>query len=274
MKNKNKIRIILLIVLVVTLFLITIFGYINIFLKEKNRENYSNDAEAFYEENKEPVFEIEKIILYNSATAKDNSDGKLKNIDISQFTDIEIFINNTAKIKELTPENTINQLYIDNIKIDSKSDVGEDVLNYKNPYSCGKYQELQNYDNKRIFFEILNSNNKNKAADYEKPVFYTDCSNPISLGFINKDILKNCEVQNTGALKFDGSMLKVANINLKDLYTTISFTLHLINNYNEEFVTNIILDIDLEKEDSPIYTGYSLEILNKDHKAFLKVNKK
>ena len=234
-------------------------------------------AVRFVEENKEPVFKIGKIILYSSANAIDNSNGLLKNFDISQFTDIEIYIDNTTKNKEITAENTISELYIDNIKISGAQDSGEKVINYKNPLECGKYVDIDNFREDGILFKIVNSNKKNQSADYNEPVFYTDCSNPISLGYINKNILTNCELTaNSGSISFDGSILRSANIGIENLKTTISFTIHLKNNYNEEFVCNVKIDNDLESEEENdgIYTGYIMKIIEnkEDEYNFLKTS--
>ena len=192
--------------------------------------------------------------------------GTLKNFDISQFTDIEIYIDNTAKSKEITAENTINEMYIDNIKISGKSSNGEKVINYKNPLECGKYVDIENFREDGILFKIVNSNKKNQSSDYNEPIFYTDCSNPISLGYINKNVLTNCELTaNSGSIAFDGSILRSANIDIDDLKTIITFTIHLKNNYNEEFVCNVKIDNDLESEEQGndgIYTGYIMKIID------------
>lgn len=271
--KKQKIIKILIILLEIVLLVIAFFAYRFIYTKEINKARYAEEAERFIKENQEPIFKIDKMILYNSANAIDNSEGKLQNMDISQFTDIAIFINNTSKIKEITAENTINQIYIDNIKITTSSENGEKIFNYKNPYNVGKYQDLKKYENNGIYYKVLNSNSKNNSANYDEPVFYTDCSNPISLGFINKNILTNCEVNNTGSISFDGSILKAANIDVKDLKTTLNFTIHLKNNYNEEFISNVTIDINLEKENQAIYTGYMMEIIDTKELKFLKVSK-
>ena len=45
------------------------------------------------EENENSVFNIQKILVYSSATAVDNSeDQSLKDVSISQFSDISIYI--------------------------------------------------------------------------------------------------------------------------------------------------------------------------------------
>ena len=273
--KKASIKKPLIIIIDIILLIVSIIAYKYIYEVEVGKQIYSEEAVRFVEENKEPVFKIGKIILYSSANAIDNSNGLLKNFDISQFTDIEIYIDNTTKNKEITAENTISELYIDNIKISGAQDSGEKVINYKNPLECGKYVDIDNFREDGILFKIVNSNKKNQSADYNEPVFYTDCSNPISLGYINKNILTNCELTaNSGSISFDGSILRSANIGIENLKTTISFTIHLKNNYNEEFVCNVKIDNDLESENDGIYTGYIMKIIEnkEDEYNFLKTS--
>ena len=45
-----------------------------------------------------------------------------------------------------------------------------------------------------VNFNIINTNSENENTDYSNPTFYTDCSNPISLGYLNKDIVTNYAV--------------------------------------------------------------------------------
>ena len=218
--KKANIKKPLIIIIDIILLIVSIIAYKYIYEVEVGKQIYSEEAVKFVEENKEPVFKIGKIILYSSANAIDNSNGLLKNFDISQFTDIEIYIDNTAKSKEITAENTINQMYIDNIKISGAQNSGDKVINYKNPLECGKYVDIDNFREDGILFKIVNSNKKNQTADYNEPIFYTDCSNPISLGYINTNVLTNCELTaNSGSISFDGSILIIANIDIENLKT-------------------------------------------------------
>ncbi len=259
--KRRKINIISTIIVILILFLISVLGYKYIFEVETLRTRYAKESVEFVENNNNPVFKIGQIILFSSANATDNSDGKLKNIDISQFTDMAIYIDNKGKVKEITPENTINEIYIDNIKIEGASNMGEKIFNYKNPKNIGKYVDLSNWQQDGILFSVLNTNPKNDLANYDDPIFYTDCSNPISLGLINKNILTNCEVsEETGSITFDGSILRGANVNLKDLKTKVSFTINVTNNYNEKYACNVELDIDLESENQEIYSGYLVKM--------------
>ena len=80
--------------------------------------SFANEVSKFLVKNEEPIFKIDEVILYSSAAAEDNSEGKiLKDLDISQFTDISIKIDNKSYISDLSNKNTISELYIDNITI-------------------------------------------------------------------------------------------------------------------------------------------------------------
>ena len=57
---------------------------------------------------------------------------------------------------------------------------------------------------------------------------------------MNKNILTSCEVNSENAsISFDGTILAQAGIDVKTLNSKISFTIHIINNYNEEYVCNV-----------------------------------
>lgn len=267
--KKRKINPVSTLIIVIVLCLISVLGYKYIFEVETQKKIYAEESVKFIENNENPVFRIGQIILYSSANAVDNSDGQLKSLDISQFTDMAIYIDNKSQSEEITAENTINEMYINNIKIESASENGEKLFNYKNPQNCGKYVELSNWQQDGILFNIVNTNQKNRAANYDENIFYTDCSNPISLGFINKNILIGCEASNTvGTLTFDGSILKNANVNLDELRTKISFDINVTNNYNEKFVCNLELDLDLTSENDEIYSGYLVKMLKTDSNKY------
>ena len=273
--KKRKIKASTLLILDIFLIVISVLVYKYIFEVETTKKIYAEQTSKFIENNENPVFKIGKIILYSSANAVDNSNGELKNIDITQFTDMEIYIDNKIKNAEITAENTINEMYISNIKIQSKNEIGEKIFNYKNPLYCGKYVELDNWQEDGILFNIVNTNEKNNESDYDNSIFYTDCSNPISLGYINKNILTGCEVSgDSGTITFDGTILKDAGVNLEELGVTISFSINITNNYNEKFVCDVAIDNNLTSEDEGIYSGYLMKILNPegDNYNFIKIS--
>ena len=269
--NKHKI----LLVIDIFLIIVSIIGCKYIFGLELQKTVFTNQLEQFSKENKNPVFRVGQIILYSSANAIDNSDGRLENVSISQFTDIAIYIDNKNKNPKLTAENTIKELYIDNIKVKVNSEDGEHIFNYKNPKEFGKYVSLRNYENDKILMNVISTNEQINKADYNKNIFYTDCTNPISLGFINRNFIKNGKVTDAqGLLLFDGSILKNANVDLKTISGKIDFLVHIKNNLGENFICNVSIENDLTKNEGEILNGYSMKILDlKDKKYdFLKVS--
>jgi len=245
-------------ILIITLFIVFLLYYNLIFSVVFARNAFANKMIELAEENEKTIFNVQKILLYSSANAIDNSeDQSLKNMSISQFTDISIYIDNTSTISELTDENTIKQLYIDDIKITSNSNIGNKILNYKNPLEFGKYKIIEKPENRRIDFNIVNTNSENQKNDYTSPTFYTDCSNPISLGYMNEDILTNYAVsKDANTVSFNGKVLKEANINLEDINYTLTFKIHIVNNLNQKFVYNMNLGVSLNDDNGGIYNGY------------------
>ena len=245
-------------VLIITSFIVFLLYYNLVFSVVFARNAFANEMIEIADENESTIFSIQKIVLYSSANAIDNSsDQSLKDMSICQYTDISIYLDNISTISELTDENTIKQLYIDNIVINSNADIGIKSLNYKNPLNFGKYAMMQSPENNRIDFNIVNTNSENENNDYTSPTFYTDCSNPISLGYMNKDILTNYSVsQDANTVSFNGKVLQQANVNLEDINYTLTFKIHIINNLNEKFVYNMKLDVNLNDDNGGIYNGY------------------
>ena len=202
-------------------------------------------------------FEIKEILLYSNADVVDNSEYQsLEDISANQFSDISITIDNKKDTSELTSANTIKELYIDNIKIISRNNYSEKILNYKNPLSIGKYTELQQPENERIDFKIISSNEEDYETNYDEPTFFTDCSNPITLGYLNKNVLYNYSISdNNKKIYYNAKILKEAGINTKDLNSILKFTIHIINNKNQHFYCDITTDLSLDDDFTNV--GYS-----------------
>lgn len=245
-------------ILIILLFAIFLLYYNLVFSVVFARNSFANEMIEIADENENAIFNIQKILLYSNANAIDNSkDQSLKDMSICQYTDISIYIDNTSTISELTDENTIKQLYIDNIVVSSNADIGTKILNYKNPLDFGKYKTIETPENNKIDFNIVNTNTENENNDYSSPTFYTDCSNPISLGYMNKDILTNYSVsQDANSVSFNGKVLKEANVNLEDINYTLTFKIHIVNNLNQKFVYHMKLNVGLDDNNGGIYNGY------------------
>ena len=278
-----KQKIIVLIIAIIVLIFMSSLVYRNVISVKRANNILAKEMETIVEENKEPVFTIQKVVLYSSAEYEDLSvEQNLQDISIHQYTDIAVYISNdntqdgSMKAKnteyELTEANTVSELYIDEIKVESKKNLGIKLFNYKNPLEIGKYRTIEN-SVERIDFNIIHKNEDNKK-DYTNPTFFTDCSNPITVGMLNKNVLEHCTASNDGTLALDGSILKNAGVNLEELQTVISFKVHLKNNLNEEFVCNVVLENDLGNGTETIYDGYLLKVLSSEDLNNLKFFKK
>ena len=243
-------------VILIILCLALVFAYYYFVLNDSiYRDNYANQMIGISDNNENTIFSIQKVVLYSNANAIDNSkDQSLSDVSICQYSDLGISIDNSQTSSELTDENTVKELYIDNIVMTSKLDKGTKILNYKNPFSFGKYKEIESPINNRIDFKIVSTNKENESNNYDEPTFFTDCSNPINLGYLNKDLLTKYSVSNeSSTVTFNGKVLKEANISLDDINYNLKFTIHIVNNLNEKFSYNMNLDVNLDG----IYDGYT-----------------
>ena len=149
-KIKIKNERLLFTILIISAFVVFLLYYNLIFSVIMAKNAFANEMVAIADENEESIFNVQRVLMYNS------NDQSLKNMSICQFTDISIYIDNTSTISELTDENTIKELYIDNIVATTNNpDMGTKVLNYKNPLDFGKYKDVENPENDRIDFNII-----------------------------------------------------------------------------------------------------------------------
>lgn len=251
MKNFTKIF------LVIALAILLIFlSNRFIFSRFFNKTNLEKESIEFTENYKNCPFEISKIILYSTAYAQNKNTTFQKScwiLDIFQYTDIAIYINNGND--EITEENSVKKLILENISI-TQPVIGYSKLYYLDTLNFGTENLNENYaiDNS-LEFTIINDENKENWVQYNTPVFFTDCSNPITLKYVNQPVLKNYEIQSTEPVFFDGRVLKMANIDLYKLQTKINFTINLKSNSNKSYSYNLSIPINLENENSSIYNG-------------------
>ena len=248
-------------ILILILCLLAFLYYDLIFRTTYAKDEFSTQMEKIAEQSENPVFKIQRIIVYSSANAIDTSENEsLQDLSILQYSDIAIYLDNTSTVYDLTNENTVKELYIDNISISTGSDKGHQYVNYKNALDFAKYKEIEEPDSDKIEYNIVNTNNENNNTDYEIPTFYTDCSNPITLEYMNEDIITNYAASSdSNTISFNGKVLQEAGIDLNDVNYSLNFTIHIINNLNEEFICPVRLKIDLSGEDGGIYKGYEYD---------------
>ena len=244
----NKIILPLFMVILILLSILYAFA-----MKRVLKKNiFSKESESVAIKNETPTFSIQKIYLCSSANAIDSStEQKLNKLDLYQYTDIAIYINN-FKDEGLTTKNTIKELYIDNISLDLDYNIGNASLVYTNMLKIGSKQELANIikNNKnimqdRINFKIINNNEQNNQENYEEPTFYADCSNPITLKYINQ-LNREYSIGKGNSATFDGSILKKVGIKPEDINVKINFKINIVNHNDETYTKWINFKLPLD----------------------------
>ena len=264
--SKTQRTILTISIVLLFIFLLLYYGFLiyQVFAKDF----FVKQAIQISETNQNPVFKIDKVLLYSSASAIDNTEEKsLKDIDISQFTDIAIYIDNTSYINELTQENTVKALRIDDIEIISNAITGMKSLTYKSPLDFGKFsisEAADMYSQKDEYIQCapidytINYQNK-ETPDYSTPNFYTDCSNAITLSFLNKNLVPNYSVPDNKNISFNGTLLDQTKVDLNTLTTDVNFKITITNNLNENFVYNIKLNLSFDKDSGLVTNGYTFQ---------------
>ena len=247
-----------------------------------------------YKLNSKTVFSIDKIVLYSSANAIENTEKRaVWNINPYQFTDIAIYINN-RKDEYFDYENTIKEMYIDNVKF-SGPELGFPNLYYKNADDFGKsiytvteasltneeangeeslqeriLEKTEEYKiTDKLNFKVLNDG----ELDYSTPETYTDCSHPITLEYVN-NIKENHIISDINSdITFNGTLLRKSGVILSEIANSVSFRITLVNNYDQVFIANVYFEIPLEDTitGDTIYNGsFTKTIEGKNRFKFLR----
>lgn len=248
--------------ILITLLVLSLFIYGYLYFIHVMKNVFVEQSIHIAEENQTSIFRVSKVILYSGADAIDNSTNRsLQDLDICQYTDIAIHVDNMNYIHELTSKNTIQELWIDNIQIKTDSDRGFQYLNYKNLYHFAQFDVLSTPKDNKIDFNIVNNNEENENADYSSPTFYSDCSNPISLGYFNNGVVRNYSItEETNSLSFNGKILEQAGVPLGDLHYVLTFDIHIRNYENDKFVYHASFDTNLVNENDSLYNGYLYQV--------------
>lgn len=249
--NSKSLKLLLILTAILLVCCIIYFTFIQGFFIKKELEN---DSIMFSTMNENIPFSIRKIILFSSSTAEASSVNQLLSLDISQYCDIGIYIN------ELNDSNlSISSLYIDNITI-SSTEIGTPCLYKKIVTDLGKCSFSEDaIINDRFDFNIVNLENDLNYDNYE---LYSNCTTPISLGFYNKNI-KTGFLSDSSEILYNGTLLKDATIPLSSIDCNVSFTINIITNSSEHYICNISFDIPFEDEEGSIYdNGYVTKEFN------------
>lgn len=197
------------------------------------------------------IFTIDKIVLFSSASANTNinSNSTATINNLYQYTDIAIFINNSHN--GLSLENTLKSLSIKDISFNSTPTAGSPNLYYKSLTNFATTGiEENNLINNNLDFEISSKD----EIDYNKPILFNNCANPITLSYVNTNIVNDYTIQNN-SITYDGSLLKNCNVLLNDIKCNFSFTIYIENNWGERYRCPIYINIPFEDSNSSIYNG-------------------
>ena len=261
MKNLKH-RVLLIIGVIIAILVAIIYGII---IKNKIIENnFAKETIQLYDNNKEQVFKVNNIVVCSSANAIDKSeDNKMTDLSIYQYTDIAVQIENG---ENLTDKNTIKQLYIDNICLEGKDDIGQKSLYYKNTNKFGEKENiLTPKQTENIDFNIVYTNKQNEEANYDEPTFYTDCSNPITLEYLNYNLKTNYKLDEDSKVEFDGNLLEKVGVLQQDISCKVKFRINIINNLDEKYSCPINFEIPLKD----IYSGTTMGKKNTINKKYI-----
>ncbi len=239
---------------VVFLLLILIVMLVYTILSIVTNEKFAQEVNSFSKLNSKTVFSIDKIYLYSSAYADSNEEDRaIWNLNVHQFTDIALYINNRSE-QELNYENSIKDIYIENVRF-SGLEAGTPNLYFKNVEEFGKMStNEENVIKDSLKFNVLNDGD----IDYSKPQMYADCSNPIVLEYVNKNIKEKEIISDISSdLRFDGELLRKTGVLLSTIECNVAFDIIIVNNYNQKYVASVYLDIPLDDAETgdTIYNG-------------------
>jgi len=251
MKKKINFKYVMPILAIILIILVFFYG--SIINKHLRIKRFAEDNMQVYQNNEQQVFKVEKIVVCSSANAIDLSENQnLQDLTIYQYTDIAVYLDNG---EELSNKNTIKELYIDNISLEGTDTIGNKSLNYKNILNFGLKPLTEANPNDRIDFKIVYTNEENDTANYDEPTFFTDCSNPITLEYVNNNLVNHYKMDENKSVAFDGSILQDAGITTESLTCKVKFKINIVNNEDEKYSCWINFDIPLED----IYEGTTMK---------------
>lgn len=261
--NSKALKLISILLILIFICSLSYIFFLRNYFSNKNFEEYNL---LIANSNSSIPFSLNKIVLYSSSTAStvnSYNDNSVQALDISQYCDISLYINNDNN-------SIIKKLYIDNISI-SKSEIGTPYL-YKKSLSD---IEKCSYDSSKIITNQFQYNiiSKDLPIDYENYELYSDGSTPITIGFFNENIKSNYLLTEE-EIKNSSSFLKDAHIPLSSINCNISFVLNIITAKDEHYICNINISIPFENKDgSSIYNlGFVTNEISSDKLSkFIKI---
>ena len=266
--KKNVALTLVLLIFIILLAVLLVFTY-NTAKSYALSDSCLNYELAFSEKNQKNIFSIDKITYFSSANANiaTNSNSSFTVSNLYQYTDIAFFINPNSD--KLTEKNTLKSVELTDIEFVTTPSSGKPNLYYKNlnDFATSKFSE-DNVINSTITFETTSEN----SIDYSKPVLYNNCANPITICYVNSNIIDNYTLSNdVSNIAHNGALLKSCGITLNSIASKITLNIKITNNLDEIYICPLTLDIPLSTENATIYDGSLTLKDNVDYK-FIRIN--
>ena len=236
MKNKILIFIFLIFFIIVVAF---------IFYKNKD-----SDSRNFFKE-KKSEFLINKVKYYSSVNAISNTTNYQNpewNLNIYQYTDIALYLN---RISDSAPENYLTKLCLKDFEVSSEN-TKVYYLNLNN-YGNSDLHEEDVIENK-LEYNVINSSNEKNEQTYNIPIYFQDCSNPITIRVVTI-LSDNYKVSNDKTLSYNGSIMKELGFSLNRLNKKLKFDIEIENSLGDKHCQNVNLEIPYNDEEKSIIDG-------------------
>ena len=261
MKNRIK-KVIFLVVFIFLLFILILLTHF-LFSPLFNKLSFENYVLNISTENISNIFTVDRIVLFSSCHSETtiNSNNTTTINNLNQFTDIAVFINNENE--DYTLENTLKSVSIEGISFNTTPNLGTPNLYYKGLNDFAKFSiNEENLLSSNLIFSVSSEDEIN----YDEPILFNNCANPITLGYVNSNIKTDYTINNSdSAISYDGSLLKRCNVLLDDINCSLSFTINIENNLGEHFKCPVYISIPLQNESNSIYDGSYTYIYNPNY---------
>ena len=293
-KRKINSKFLIAIFLIILIILFFIYGTI-ISRKLKIKKFEKENVRAYEKNQEQVFKVKKIIICSSANALDLSEKQNLQDLSIYQYTDIAVYIDNGEElsnkntIKSLYIDNislegtsnigkrslnykNINKFGLklsnpiknlsesDITQQNSTSNVFESLMNQQENNENENIEDnttnlVTNENNEKIDFNIIYTNEENEKANYDDPTFYTDCSNPITLEYLNTDIITHYKMDENKSVSFDGSILKEAGISTDNIACKVKFKINIVNNMDEKYNCWVSFQIPLDD----IYEGTTMK---------------
>ena len=247
---------------IISFFIIALIILAGIFYIKKNNKKVNLISKL------DDEFVINKVKFYSTANAISNTTSYQNpewNLKVYQYTDVAIYVDRLNK--NISEKNYITSLEISNI---TQINPEKEEIYYLNPELFGK--NTLDFDTKienTLEYNVINSENKDNDQKYDIPIYFQDCSNPITIRYV-KYLSNNYKVPSDKTLKYNGSLIRNLGLKIDDLNKNLKFEIKFITKDEEERKQEINLEIPYENESKSILDGdfeettkLNIRILNK-----------